>query len=261
MAAPIKAESGNSLDLVDIKDIHDNAILMKDGSLRQIVMVGGVNFSLKSEAEQNMMTQAYQNFLNGIDFSLQIVVHSRKVNITAYLDTLMKRKETETTPLLQSQINEYVEFIKGFVEKNAIMEKSFLVVVPFYPTGAAALTAGPKAAGGAILDFLPSFLGGGSGKKKSAAANAAQEAESAKSTEEMERTFREAMAQLGQRTTQIVTGIENIGLEATVLENEELVELFYNFYNPQTVERENINLEKTGGRVDPIVDFTGPKRL
>lgn len=237
MATPsIKAESGNSLDLVDIKDIHDNAILMKDGSLRQIIMVGGVNFSLKSEAEQNMMTQAYQNFLNGIDFSLQIVVHSRKVNITAYLDTLVKRKETEPTPLLQSQISEYVEFIKGFVEKNAIMEKSFLVVVPFYPTaGAVALTAAPKAAAGSIMGFLPSFLGGG--KKKDAA-------EEVKSTEEMDRAFKEAMAQLGQRTTQIVTGLENIGLEATILENEELVELFYNFYNPQTVERETIALEK-----------------
>jgi type IV secretory pathway VirB4 component len=247
MATPTQKESGNSLDLVDIRDIRDNAIIMKDGSLRQIVMVGGVNFSLKSEAEQNMMTQAYQNFLNGIDFSLQIVVHSRKVNITAYLDTLMKRKETEPTPLLQSQISEYVDFIKGFVEKNAIMEKSFLVVVPFYPMGVAALTAAPKAAAGSILEFLPSFLGGGN-KKKDAA-------EEAKSTEDMERAFKEAMAQLGQRTTQIVTGIENIGLEATVLENEELVELFYNFYNPQTVEREKINLEKAPDRVDIIVDI------
>jgi type IV secretory pathway VirB4 component len=227
MAAPIRQESGNSLDLVDIKDIRDNAIVMKDGSLRQIVMVGGVNFSLKSEAEQNMMTQAYQNFLNGIDFSLQIVIHSRKVNIAEYLDTLTKRKETEPTPLLQSQISEYVEFIKGFVEKNAIMEKSFLVVVPFYPTGA--LAAAPKAA---VSGFLP-FLG----KKKNAA-------EETKSSEEAERAFKESLLQLGQRTNQVTTGIENIGLEATVLENEELVELFYNFYNPQTVERDTINLEK-----------------
>ncbi len=232
MPAPNKKESGNSLDLVDIKDIRDNAIIMKDGSLRQIVMVGGVNFSLKSEAEQNMMTQAYQNFLNGIDFPLQIVIHSRKVNITAYLDTLEKRKETEPTPLLQSQISEYVEFIKGFVEKNAIMEKSFLVVVPFYPTGA--LVAAPKAATGAVLGFLP-FLG----KKKT------DKEQEARTDEETGKAFKEALSQLGQRTNQIVTGIENIGLEATVLENEELIELFYNFYNPQTVEREKINLEKT----------------
>jgi len=233
MATPsIRQEAGNSLDLVEIKDIKDNVVIMKDGSLRQIIMVSGVNFSLKSEAEQNMMTQAYQNFLNAIDFPLQIVVHSRKVNISVYLDTLMKRREMEQAPLLQSQISEYVEFIKGFVEKNAIMEKSFLVTVPFYPTGA--LAAAPANAVSGVLPFF--------GKKKDAE-------EEKRSGEEADRIYRESIAQLNQRTTQIVTGLENIGLEAVPLENEELVELFYNFYNPQTVEKEKINLEG------------GPKRI
>ncbi|MDE2019656.1 MAG: hypothetical protein KGJ13_04925 [Patescibacteria group bacterium] len=236
MRAPIKQEAGNSLELVDIKDVRDNAVVMKDGSLRQIIMVGGVNFSLKSEAEQNMMTQAYQDFLNAIDFPLQIVVHSRKVNVSAYLETLIKRKETEPTPLLQSQISEYVEFIKGFVEKNAIMEKSFLVVVPFYPTGALAIA--PKAAATGFLPFL--------NKKKGSD-------EEKKTDEEVERAFKESLVQLGQRTNQVAAGIENIGLEVSVLESEELVELFYNFYNPQTVEREKINLLEEGRE--------GPKQL
>ena len=231
--SPIRQEAGNSLDLVEIKDVHDNTVIMKDGSLRQIVMVGGVNFSLKSETEQNVMTQAYQNFLNGLDFSLQIVVHSRKVNVQTYLDTLMKRKETEQTPLLQSQISEYVEFIKGFVEKNAIMEKSFLVVVPFYPTNT--ISAAPKNAASAVSGIF-SFLGNKKPEEK--------KADDAKAKEESEQAFKESLAQLAQRTTQVMTGIENIGLEATILENEELVELFYNFYNPQTVEREKINLEQ-----------------
>src|SRR5208283_530446 len=108
----------------------------------------------------------------------QIVIHSRKVNITAYLDTLIKRKEAEPTPLLQSQISEYVEFIKGFVEKNAIMEKSFLVVVPFYPTGA--LAAAPKAATGTVLGFFRSL-----GKKK---VDSEQEA---RTNEEAEKVFKE----------------------------------------------------------------------
>src|SRR5579872_6100404 len=135
MAAPQKMESGNSLDLVDIAEVRDNVVIMKDGSLRQIVMVGGVNFSLKSEMEQNIITQGYQTFLNGIDFPLQVVIHSRKVNIDTYIQTLAVRKESEESPLLKSQIDEYVEFIKGFVQKNAIMEKTFLAVVPFYPLG------------------------------------------------------------------------------------------------------------------------------
>lgn len=228
MPTPIKQEAGNSLDLVDIKEIRGNVVILKDGSMRQIVMVGGVNFALKSETEQNIIVQGYQNFLNGIDFPLQVLIHSRKVNIGDYLENLIHRKDSEASPLLQSQIEEYAAFIKGFIEKNAIMEKTFLVVVPFFPTGVS-FAGASKAVTGAI-PFL--------GKKKSAPqADAAAD-------EEAERLYRETVAQLNQRTGQVMNGILAIGLEATALENEELIELFYNFYNPQTVEREKINLDK-----------------
>src|SRR5579863_7268960 len=115
MAAPKKADFGNSLDLVDIEEIRGDVVIVKDGSLKQIVMVGGVNFALKSENEQNIITQGYQNFLNAIDFSMQIVIHSRKVNIDKYIEGLLARKAVETSPLLQNQIDEYAEFVKGFV--------------------------------------------------------------------------------------------------------------------------------------------------
>jgi type IV secretory pathway VirB4 component len=225
MATPLKQEAGNSQDLVDIKEIRGNVVMLKDGSLRQIVMVGGVNFALKSETEQNLMIQAYQSFLNGVDFPLQILVHSRKVNIDDYLATLLKRKESESSPLLQNQIEEYVAFIKGFIEKNAIMEKTFLMVIPFYPM------ANIAGASKTVSGFFPSF-----GKK------AAPKAADPAADEEIERTFKEIVAQLNQRTSQVINGIGGIGLDVTILENEELIELFYNFYNPQTVEREKINV-------------------
>ena len=224
MAAPQKTEFGNSLDLVDIKEIKENVVVMKDGSLKQIVMVGGVNFALKSEMEQNIITQGYQTFLNSVDFPLQIVIHSRKVNIDTYIQSLAKRKEAEESPLLKNQIDEYAEFIKGFVEKNAIMEKTFLVVVPFYP-----VDAGLGVTKGGAAKFLP-FLGG-KGDDKTA---------KAKSDEEAQRDFKENLAQLSQRTGQVMTGLVSIGLETTTLENDALIELFYNFYNPQTIERENL---------------------
>jgi type IV secretory pathway VirB4 component len=220
-----KDEFGNSLDLVNIKEIRDNTVIMKDGGLRQIIMVGGVNFALKSETEQGILTQGYQNFLNGIDFPLQIIVHSRKVNIDKYVDELLARKEIEESPLLQSQIDEYVEFVKGFVQKNAIMEKTFLIVVPFYPAG---LLPTKKTA----MRFMP-FLN----KKQ----NKVQEA---KDTEEAERIFRENLAQLTQRVSQVSNGLFGMGLEVTVLSDEALIELFYNFYNPQTVERRGMSLPK-----------------
>jgi len=222
MATPSKQDLGNSLDLVDIKEIRDNVVILKDGSLRQIVMVGGVNFALKSETEQTILTQAYQTFLNTIDFPLQILVHSRKVNIDKYIEGLTGRKDTEQSAILQDQIDEYAEFVKGFVAKNAIMEKSFFVVIPFYP-----LSASLPGASKGLLGNIP-FLGG---KKKPDAAAAA------KTQEAVDKNFAENAGQLAQRVNQAVSGLLGIGLEATVLGNQELIELFYNFYNPQTVER------------------------
>jgi len=169
-----------------------------------------------------MNIQGYQNFLNGIDFPLQVVVHSRKVNIDKYIETLLARRESEESPILRSQMDEYAAFVKGFVEKNAIMEKVFLVVVPYYPTGLL-----PTGAIGAAKGILPF------GKKKDDSA-------AKKSAEEAERIFHENLAQLGQRVSQVVNGLLVVGLEANLLENDALIELLYNFYNPQTVERRKV---------------------
>lgn len=222
MPTTLKQDSGNSLDLVEIKEIKENVVIMKDGSMHQVVMVGGVNFALKSDSEQGLIIQAYQNFLNGISYPLQIIIHSRKVNIGKYLDTLRERKETESSPILQNQIDEYINFIDGFVQKNAIMEKAFFVVVPFYPLS---VLPGKKFVSGG----LPFF----SNKKKSAT-------EEAKSREEEEDLFKENLAQLTQRTNQVTNGLLSIGLEAETLNNQQLIELFYNFYNPQTIERQGV---------------------
>jgi type IV secretory pathway VirB4 component len=226
MATPTKQDAGNSLDLVDIKEIKESTVIVKDGSFRQIVMVGGLNFSLKSDSEQSIITGGYQTFLNSIDFPLQILIHSRKVNIEAYLATLTTRRDEEQTAILQNQIDEYINFIRGFVEKNAIMEKVFLVVVSYHPISL----------GGGIKkvqsSFSLPFFGGGK-KKDDATAKA-------KDTEDANKTFAEQLAQMSQRTTQVVSGLMNIGLETTILNDEQLVELFYNFYNPQTIEKKTI---------------------
>src|SRR3990167_5698058 len=130
-----KTDVGNTQDLVAIKEIKEGTLVLKDGGLRQIIMVGGVNFALKSEMEQNILTQGYQNFLPSVSFPLQIVIHSRKVNIEKYLDELASYQTAETSPLLKNQAEEYREFIRSFVQKNAIMEKSFFVTIPFTPIG------------------------------------------------------------------------------------------------------------------------------
>ena len=204
----------NSQSLIAVKDIKEGALMLETGAMCQVIMVGGINLSLRSEMEQNAITGSYQDFLNSLDFSIQFIVHSRKINIQKYLDLLDRRRADEPAALLQSQIAEYREFIGGFVKDNAIMRKIFLVVVPYYPAVLPST--------GSMSGFLP-FL------KKKPAPEAQLESEAG---------FQKNLGGLRQRVSQVVEGLHTIGLETKVLENEELVELLYNFYNPGTIEKE-----------------------
>ncbi len=208
---------GNTQDLVEVDHIQDGVVVLKDGSLRQIIMVGGINFSLKSEQEQNLITRAYQDFLNGLSFPIQIVIHSRKINIERYLNKLEEHKNGETSGLLQDQISEYQAFVRQFVSDHAIMEKTFFAVVSYHPVSLPMPSAG-------ALSFLP-FLKRKPGEQ---AADAAKKAA----------LLKENLTQLSQRVNQVREGLNSIGLESLVLNDEQLTELFYNFYNPETVEKE-----------------------
>lgn len=200
--------------LVDIKEIRDGVLHLKSGGLRRILIVSGINFDLKSEAEQGLILGSFQNFLNTLDFSVQFFIHSRKVNVDAYLSSMRARMEEEPSDLLKIQIGEYVEFIRTFVEENAIISKTFFVVVPYesaIPTG--------KIGGLASL-----FT------KSSASSVHAGDAGNAQ----------ENLSQLERRTNQVMDGLAQIGLRAAPLENDAVVELFYNLYNPELVEGKKV---------------------
>ena len=209
----------NTQDLIAIEEIKDSTVILKNGSIRQIIMVSGTNFALKSEGEQNIITLAYQNFLNSLDFSIQIIIHSRKINIEKYLTGLEERQQNETSPLLQSQIGEYKEFVAGFVRENDIMSKTFFVVVPFSAVGLPSSQTISK-----LVPFL---------RKKEGAETADRSA-----------ALEQSLSQLKQRVNQVIEGLRSIELDAIVLNDEQLVELFYNFYNPETVEKKNISIEQ-----------------
>lgn len=214
---------GNSQDLVGVGEIKSSTIIMKDGSLRQVLLVGGLNFQLKSEEEQNSISAAYQNFLNSIDFGIQVVVHSRKVNIDRYLKNLDDKIKEEESPLLQNQIAEYREFIKQFVQDHDIMSKSFFVIVPFYPATVGAATGG-------IVGSIP-FLSKKPNEEQKKVDSAAKEEE-----------FRKNLDQIGQRVDQVIQGLSTVGLEVLVANDEQIVELLYNFYNPESTEKEDLVL-------------------
>jgi len=216
-------ETVSTQQFVDIEDIKDGVIILRNGGLRRVVMVSGTNFELKSEEEQNIIIGAYQNFLNTLDFSVQIIIHSRRLNIEGYLDMLSQRQIEEQNELLKNQIAEYIEFIRSFVKQNEIMAKTFFVVVPY--DGMDIVQTAEKSF---LSKLSPSALFGKKGKNET------------KQEEDLE----ERITQLNQRTEQVIVGLEQIGLRAVPLNDEELIELFYNLYNPQAIEKKDLKIAK-----------------
>jgi len=210
---------------IDVKGVKNGVLILKNGGLRQILLVSGMNFDLKSEDEQNAITGSYQNFLNSLNFTLQIFVHSRKVNIEGYIENLAKVEAAETNPLLRTQISEYAEFIKSFTSQNAIMNKTFFVVIPFDPVQI------PGASSGGII-------GGLLGRNKQTAMAIAED----------DARFAQNAGQLAQRTEQVVSGLTQVGLRATSLRDDEIVELLYNLYNPESVEKKGLDLGADKGK-------------
>ena len=203
---------------VDIKEVRNGVVYLKQGGMRKILIVSGVNFDLKSEAEQTAILSMFQNFINTIDFPVQFFIHSRKVNIETYLERMRERLEKEENELLKIQIAEYIEFIRSFVEQNAIINKTFFAIVPY--DGATT-----TAAGG--MDNILSMF-----NKPQSADVQKQQSEHA------------AIEQLDLRVTEISNGIEQIGLRVTPLSDEEIIELFYNLYNPQLQEKKGLEITK-----------------
>jgi len=218
------ATTAKTQELVDIESIKNGVVYLKNGTMRKIIMVDGINFDLKSDEEQSIITQAYQNLLNALDFSIQISVHSRKLNIDGYIKNLENRLTEENNDLLKIQLEEYLNFVKSFVKSNAIMAKSFFVIVPYDPAEL------KEAAKG----FLPKFLGG--------------KVVSTETTEtgENKDLLESHHNQLQQRVDEIVTNLREAGLRAITLEDSELIELYYDYYNPSVIENRGAHIGAQG---------------
>ena len=211
------AQSLSAQSFLSIESVRDDVVILKEGGLRVVLMCSSMNFALKSTDEQDAIIYQYQNFLNSLDFSLQYVVHSRKLNIAPYLESLKTRQKEEDNELLRIQVNEYIEFINSFVEMTNIMSKTFYVAVPFTPT------VFEKQEGGVAGD-IASLLKNIVSKKK-------------KLEEYDQGSFEEQRNQLWQRVDAVVSGLRRIGIRSVPLNTEELIELFYGLYNPTEFEK------------------------
>jgi len=200
-----------SQDFVIIDDIRDGVVVLKDGSLRSVVMTTSVNFSLKSAEEQEATVFQFQNFLNSLDFSLQISILSRKLYIEDYLNGLREKERAQKNDLLRMQTAEYIQFIQEFVDMQNIMSKYFYVVVPFFVTSRAKES---------FFGNISGLFGGSSATKKKEAEDLAS------------KNFEVNKEQLWQRTENVMDGLRSFGIKSILLKDDELRDLYYTLYNP-----------------------------
>jgi type IV secretory pathway VirB4 component len=194
---------------LDIAEIKEDTVILKDGTLRAVLLVSSINFALKSVDEQNAIVQAYMQFLNGIDFPIQIVIQSRKMNIDNYLRQLAESEKTQANDLLKRQIGDYTEFVKQLVKLGDIMQKRFYVVVPVNPA-----TSKQKGFFQRVQEILT----------PSGAIHLSEE------------RFKKDKFDLGLRVNQIVGGLSSMSLNTVQLDTQSLIELFYTVYNPELFE-------------------------
>jgi type IV secretory pathway VirB4 component len=190
---------------VDVEEVRDGVIVLKNGSLRAILLVSSLNFDLKSSDEQDAIIAQYQNFLNSLDFPVQILVHSRRFNIEPYLQLLKEKEAQQTNELLRLQISEYQHFIKNLTDVSDIMSKFFYVMVPFAP----------------VEDRHSGFF-----ERISGALNPKQ------AVRERLQLFETYRSQLWQRVDHVTVGLGGTGVKVAPLNTEEVIELLYNCYNP-----------------------------
>ena len=204
------AVSKATQEFVPIKEIRDGIIILKDDTMRAVVMASSINFALKSVDEQQAVIMQFQNFLNGLDFSVQISIQSRELDIRPYISILEGRYKNEIGDLMKIQIREYIQFVKNFVDQTSIMTKTFFVVIPFSP--------GTTNSSGNPLDQII--------HKQKTQDNTNKNAH-----------FEENRTQLEQRIGTVSQGLSSCGIKTIQLGTEEIVELFYKIFNPGDMEK------------------------
>lgn len=197
---------GTTQDFLEISDIRDDLVLLRDGSVALIIKVSAVNFGLLSEREQEAIIYAYAGFLNSLNFSIQILIRSQRKDISSYVAKLDEEKKKQTNPLLSSQIESYRNFILQTVKENKVLDKKFYIVIPF-----SSLELGPKS----VAKKLPA-----------------------------EDIMQKAKTTLAPKRDHVLRQLGRLGLRSKQMQTSELIELFYEIYNPKTDTKKQASFEQ-----------------
>ncbi len=210
MATKTSDQAKATQEFVPIKEIRDGVAILRDGGMRAVLLASSINFALKSADEQQSVLFQFQNFLNSLNFSIQIYSQSRRLDIRPYIALLEERLKDQVGDLMKMQTREYIEFVKSFTESTNIMTKSFFIVVPYEQIS------------------LPTARGAAGFFSKKSKEDMKMEADS---------DFEEKRSQLQQRVEVVEQGLVRCGVRVASLGTEELIELFYKIFNPGDVDK------------------------
>ncbi len=209
-----KPKPGPSTErFLDIAEIRDDMVLLNDGTVRAVLLVSSINFALKSADEQEAIIQAYMTFLNSLEYPVQIVIQSRRMNIDAYMNRLIEQERTMQNDLLRAQIAEYRSFVGELVELGQIMQKMFYVVVPYDPL---------------------------TNKKKNFWTRFTEAISPAAAARLNKKQLVDRTEQLSRRVEIIQGQLNSMGLASARLDTQGLIELYYNVYNPNLFDTEKL---------------------
>jgi len=201
-----------------LSEVRDNMVIMSDGSFRVVVACKSINFDLMSDREREGVEFSYQNFLNSLNFPVQILVRSQRVDIGPYIDKLVATRRSQDNMLLGVLMDDYINFIDILSQEANIMEKTFYVVIPYFPAGDAAN----------LVEQGKGFFG----KLFARPQNSITHIDAA--------SYQKAKDELKNRTDSVTAGLFQIGVQSAQLDTKSLGELYYNYYNPDTAVRQPI---------------------
>jgi hypothetical protein len=205
-------KNGNSTQsTLQLSEVRDNMVVMMDGTFRAVIACKSINFDLMSDREREGVEYSYQNFLNSLNFPIQILVRSQRVDIGPYITQLIDKRRSQDNMLLGVLMDDYINFIDALAQEANIMEKAFYIVVPFFPQGDAAN----------LVEQGKGFFGKLFGKPKTV-------------TRIDSATYTKAKDEIRRRVDVIQAGLFQIGVQSAQLDTKSLGELYYNFYNPDT---------------------------
>jgi type IV secretory pathway VirB4 component len=215
--SPHPNSTQNSLQIAEIRD---GIVIMNDGSFRSVVMVKSINFDLMSPQEQEAVEFSYQGFLNSLYFPIQIFLRSQKVDLSPYIEKLDKIRTEHDNMLLALLMEDYIGYIGNLSQQTNIMDKKFYVVIPFFPVVDVqkALTQSKK------------FLGGLGGLFKKGDQHVVIN----------EPDLENAKTELRNRVQSVLSGLQQCGIQGLPLDTQELIELYYDTYNPDTATRQQL---------------------